>query len=87
MRYSFEFIIDSKDYLDFNIHTLKVYGLLKKQSISLRILLLAVMLIYIVIEVVNSAELSEKIISVIAIVFVFSIAQLLVSPVLMLCLT
>ena len=45
MHYSLKITMDDSDYLYFNEHTLNVYGIFKRQVLTLRILFLAVILI------------------------------------------
>lgn len=60
MLYSFDVKLQEKDYLDFNIHTLKAYGLFQKQVLSLRLFLGALMIFVSLFELFTFESALEK---------------------------
>lgn len=74
MRYSLKTTLDDSDYIYFNEHTLKVYGIFKRQVLTLRILFLAVLLIVSIYEIMQFEDpLAAIIFSVITLIILIPI--------------
>lgn len=78
MLYSFNIKLENQDYVDFNLHTLKVYDTFKKQVLSLRLLFAAVLLILSVMEIFKTEDLIANIIFSVIIFVFLALGELLI---------